>query len=40
LRSVHTSNFSAVVQELGISVLVTPYQASKLVLLRTLLLVA
>lgn len=34
LRSVHTSNFSAILQELGISVLVTTYQAGKLVMLR------
>ena len=29
LRSVHTSNFSPILQELGISVLVTTYQAGK-----------
>src|SRR3954451_24520141 len=34
LRSVHTSNFSAMLQELGISILVTTYQAGKLVMLR------
>jgi hypothetical protein len=34
LRSVHTSNFSAILQELGSSVLVTTYQAGKLVILR------
>src|SRR5579862_4023249 len=34
LRSVHTSNFSAILQELGMSVLVTTYQAGKLVMLR------
>jgi len=34
LRSVHTSNFSAILQELGISVMVTTYQAGKLVMLR------
>ncbi len=34
LRSVHTGNFSAILQELGISVLVTTYQAGKLVMLR------
>jgi len=34
LRSVHTSNFSAILQELGISILVTTYQAGKLVMLR------
>jgi Domain of unknown function (DUF4915) len=34
LRSVHTSNFPAILQELGISVLVTTYQAGKLVMLR------
>ncbi len=34
LRSVHTSNFSAILQELGVSLLVTTYQAGKLVMLR------
>lgn len=34
LRSVHTSNFSAILQELGVSVMVTTYQAGKLVMLR------
>ncbi len=34
LRSIHTSNFSPILQELGISVLVTTYQAGKLVMLR------
>src|SRR4051794_9001500 len=34
LRSVHSSNFSAILQELGISVLITTYQAGKLVMLR------
>lgn len=34
LRSVHTSNFSPILQELGISVMVTTYQAGKLVMLR------
>src|SRR5690348_14571472 len=34
LRSAHTSNFSAILQELGVSVLVTTYQAGKLVMLR------
>jgi uncharacterized protein (TIGR03032 family) len=34
LRSVHTSNFSAILEKLGISVLVTTYQAGKLVMLR------
>jgi hypothetical protein len=34
LRSVHTSNFPAILQELGVSVLVTTYQAGKLVMLR------
>ena len=34
LRSTHTSNFSAILQELGISVLATTYQAGKLVMLR------
>jgi hypothetical protein len=32
LRSVHTSNFSSILQELGISVLVSTYQAGKLVM--------
>jgi uncharacterized protein (TIGR03032 family) len=35
LRSVHTANFSAILQELGISLLVTTYQAGKLVMLRS-----
>src|SRR5262245_33276767 len=34
LRSVHTSNFSAILQELNASLLVTTYQAGKLVMLR------
>jgi uncharacterized protein (TIGR03032 family) len=34
LRSVHSSNFSAILQELGISLLVSTYQAGKLVMLR------
>jgi uncharacterized protein (TIGR03032 family) len=34
LRSVHTSNFSPILQELGASILVTTYQAGKLVMLR------
>jgi uncharacterized protein (TIGR03032 family) len=34
LRSTHTSNFSAILQQLGISVLATTYQAGKLVMLR------
>lgn len=34
LRSVHTSNFSSILQELGISLLVSTYQAGKLVMLR------
>jgi uncharacterized protein (TIGR03032 family) len=34
LRSVHTSNFSSILQELGITLLVTTYQAGKLVMLR------
>jgi uncharacterized protein (TIGR03032 family) len=34
LRSVHTSNFPAILQELGISLLVSTYQAGKLVMLR------
>jgi uncharacterized protein (TIGR03032 family) len=34
LRSVHTDNFPAILRELGVSVLVTTYQAGKLVMLR------
>jgi uncharacterized protein (TIGR03032 family) len=34
LRSVHTASFPALLEELGISVLVTTYQAGKLVMLR------
>lgn len=34
LRSVHTSNFAAILQELGVSVMVSTYQAGKLVMLR------
>ncbi len=34
LRSVHTSNFSAILQEFDVSLLVTTYQAGKLVMLR------
>jgi uncharacterized protein (TIGR03032 family) len=34
LRSIHTGNFSPILQKLGISVLVTTYQAGKLVMLR------
>jgi len=34
LRSVHTSNFSPILQELDASLLVTTYQAGKLVILR------
>ena len=34
LRSVHTSNFPALLNELGISLLVSTYQAGKLVILR------
>jgi uncharacterized protein (TIGR03032 family) len=34
LRSIHTGNFSAILQELGVSLLVTTYQAGKLVMLR------
>src|SRR5262245_5759366 len=33
-RSVHTSNFPALLNELGISLLVSTYQAGKLVMLR------
>jgi uncharacterized protein (TIGR03032 family) len=35
LRSKHTSNFPALLEQLGISVLVTTYQAGKLVILRS-----
>ena len=35
LRSKHTPNFPALLQQLGISVLVTTYQAGKLVVLRS-----
>ena len=34
LRSIHTDNFSPILQELGASILVTTYQAGKLVMLR------
>src|SRR3954447_15252930 len=34
LRSQHTTNFPALLAELGVSLLVTTYQAGKLVLLR------
>jgi uncharacterized protein (TIGR03032 family) len=34
LRSIHTDNCSAILQELGVSLLVTTYQAGKLVVLR------
>jgi uncharacterized protein (TIGR03032 family) len=34
LRSVHTSNFPGILQELGISLVVSTYQAGKLVLVR------
>src|SRR5262245_19450282 len=34
LRSVHTSNFPDILKELGVSILVTTYQAGKLVMLR------
>jgi uncharacterized protein (TIGR03032 family) len=34
LRSIHTDNFSAILEELGDSLLVTTYQAGKLVVLR------
>jgi uncharacterized protein (TIGR03032 family) len=34
LRSKHTSNFPALLEQLGVSILVTTYQAGKLVLLR------
>jgi uncharacterized protein (TIGR03032 family) len=34
LRSVHTASFAALLDELGLSVLVTTYQAGKLVMLR------
>lgn len=35
LRSVHTSNFSTILDQLGISLAVTTYQAGKLVLVRS-----
>ncbi|MCA9102739.1 MAG: TIGR03032 family protein [Planctomycetales bacterium] len=35
LRSVHTSNFSAILQHFGCSLLVTTYQAGKLVVVRS-----
>jgi uncharacterized protein (TIGR03032 family) len=35
LRSVHTDNFPAILLELGVSLLVTTYQAGKLVMLRS-----
>lgn len=35
LRSIHTSNFSAILPELGIPVFVSTYQAGKLVMLRS-----
>ncbi len=35
LRSVHTSNFPALLDQLGVSVLVSTYQAGKLVVLRS-----
>ncbi|MFV2070176.1 MAG: DUF4915 domain-containing protein, partial [Pirellulales bacterium] len=34
LRSVHTSNLPAILEQLGISLLVTTYQAGKLVVVR------
>ncbi|GAB4217614.1 MAG: hypothetical protein OHK0012_22640 [Synechococcales cyanobacterium] len=34
LRSVHTTNFPAILQELGISLLVSTYQAGKLIVVR------
>ena len=34
LRSVHTTSFPALLRELGISLLVTTYQAKRLVLVR------
>ncbi len=34
LRSVHTSNFPAILQQLGASLLATTYQAGKLVMVR------
>jgi hypothetical protein len=40
LRGVHTSNFSAILQVLGISAPVTTYQAGALMMLRALLVVA
>lgn len=35
LRSVHTANFGEILKQLGISILVTTYQAGKLVVLRS-----
>src|SRR3954468_10076944 len=35
LRSVHTTNFPAILDELGSSLLVTTYQAGKLVVVRS-----
>src|SRR5438309_6022092 len=35
LRSVHTTNFAAILDESGSSLLVTTYQAGKLVILRS-----
>src|SRR3954462_14158014 len=35
LRSAHTSNFGPLLEELGISLLVSTYQAGKLVVLRS-----
>ena len=35
LRSVHTSNLPSVLEQLGISLMVTTYQAGKLVILRS-----
>src|SRR5215468_759335 len=35
LRSKHTSNFPTLLEQLGVSVLVSTYQAGKLVLLRS-----
>ena len=35
LRSVHTSNLPEILEQLGITILVTTYQAGKLVMLRS-----
>ncbi len=35
LRSVHTTSFPGILEELGLALLVTTYQAGKLVMLRS-----